>query len=309
VALSPHVPELGALQLLLAVAQTGSFGAAGRELGLTQQAVSARLRTVESTVGVRLFDRGSRGTTLTDAGALLADWASRVLGAAEELDAAISALRGARDSQLTVAASFTVAEYLLPSWLARLRIELGPRTGVNLVVRNTTEVMELVLSGSAGLGFIEGPDLRAGLDAVTVATDRLLLIVPAGHPWTRRRAGVYAEELASTPLVAREPGSGTRAVIDQALERAAPHTPRAAPALELSATTAIRQAVLAGAGPALLASIAVHDDITAGRLVRIPIVEKPDLRRQLRAIWPEGPLPAGPARALLTIARQTNPPA
>jgi DNA-binding transcriptional LysR family regulator len=154
---------------------------------------------------------------------------ARVLGAAEELDAAITALRGARDSQLTVAASFTVAEYLLPTWLARLRIELGPRTGVNLVVRNTTEVMELVLSGNAGLGFIEGPDLRAGLDTVTVATDRLLLIVPAGHPWTRRRAGIHAVELASTPLVAREPGSGTRAVIDNALERAAPRRTPPAP--------------------------------------------------------------------------------
>lgn len=305
-ALSPHVPDLRALELLLTVARTGSLGAAGRELGLTQQAVSARVRTIEKLVGTRVLQRDTHGSTLTDAGALLADWAGRVMAAADELDVAITALRGARDGRLDVAASYTIAEYLLPGWLARLRTELGPDTGVNLVVRNSTQVAALVLAADAGLGFVEGPDLPAGLDSVTVATDHLVLVVAPGHRWARRGRSVDPAELATTALVTREPGSGTRIVLDRALATAAPDVARAAPALELSATTAIRHAVLAGAGPAVLSAIAVQDDIAAGRLLRIRIESGLDLRRQLRGIWPEGPSPAGPARLLLSIARRAR---
>jgi molybdate transport repressor ModE-like protein len=169
--LSARVPDLDSLQLLLTVARTGSFGTAGRELGLTQQAVSARVRTIEKLVGVRVINRGTRGSTLTEAGALLADWATRVIDAAHELDVAMSALRTERDDHLDVAASYTVAEYLLPRWLARLRNELGPATGVNLVVRNSEQVAALVLDGAAALGFVEGPDVPAGLDMTAVGSD------------------------------------------------------------------------------------------------------------------------------------------
>ncbi len=200
-----------------------------------------------------------------------------------------------------MAASYTVAEYLLPGWLARLRAELGPGTGVNLVVRNSAQVAALVLRGDAGLGFVEGPDLPPGLDSVTVASDHLVLVVAPGHRWARRRS-VDPAELAATALVARESGSGTRIVLDRALAAAAPEVQRPAPALELSATP-IRHAVLAGAGPAVLSTIAVAADIASGRLVRVRIGGGLDLRRELRGVWPEGPEPAGPARLLLGIAR------
>ena len=304
--LSARVPDLDSLQLLLTIARTGSFGAAGRELGMTQQAVSARVRTIERLVGVRVINRGARGSTLTEAGALLADWASHVVDAAHHLDAAMSALRTQRDDHLDVAASYTVAEYLLPRWLARLRDELGPATGVNLVVRNSEQVAALVLDGSAALGFVEGPHVPAGLDRTTVGSDELVVVVPPGHPWTRRRRPFTAGELAAAALVTRERGSGTRQVLDDALAAAAPGERRAAPALELSATTAIRHAVLAGAGPAVLSLLAVGDDLAAGRLVRVRLHDL-NLRRQLQGIWPEGPVPAGPARDLLRIAT-TRPP-
>ena len=71
--------------------------------------------------------------------------------------------------------------------------------------------------------------------------------------------------------------------------------------LELSSTSAVRSAVSAGAGPAVLSSLAVQDDLAAGRLVAVA-VEGLDLRRSLRAVWPAGQRPAGPARDLLAIA-------
>ncbi|HRD13620.1 MAG TPA: LysR family transcriptional regulator, partial [Mycobacterium sp.] len=85
--LSARMPELGALQVLAEIARSGSLGAAGRELGLSQQAVSARLRSMESQVGVRLVTRSARGSTLTPAGVVVAGWAEQVLEVAGRLDA------------------------------------------------------------------------------------------------------------------------------------------------------------------------------------------------------------------------------
>jgi molybdate transport repressor ModE-like protein len=305
VALSAHVPDLSSLELLLAVARTGSLGAAGRELGLTQQAVSARIRTVERLVGVPVVSRGPRGSQLTKSGALVADWARGVLAAAEQLDAGIAALRGERDAHLTVASSLTVAEYLLPGWLVALRAEqlaagALPAT-VRLGVYNSGRVAEQVLAGEADMGFVEGPDVPAGLSARQVGTDTLVLVVAPGHHWARRSRPLAPAELASTPLVAREAGSGTRLVLESAL--AAAGVEPAPPALELSSTASIRGAVLAGAGAAVLSDLAVRDDLAGGRLVEVG-VSGLALRRVLRGVWAGGPPPAGPVRDLLRIAAQ-----
>jgi molybdate transport repressor ModE-like protein len=303
VALSAHVPDLSSLELLLAVARTGSLGAAGRELGLTQQAVSSRIRTVERLIGVPVVNRGPRGSQLTEPGALVVDWARGVLAAAEQLDAGIAALRGERDARLTVASSLTVAEYLLPGWLVALRAEqlaagAVPAT-VRLGVHNTERVAELVLTGEAGVGFVEGPDVPAGLSSRQVGTDTLVLVVAPGHGWARRSRPLAPAELAGTPLVAREAGSGTRRVLESAL--AAAGVQPLPPALELSSTASIRGAVLAGAGAAVLSDLAVRDDLAAGRLIEVP-VHGLALRRVLRGVWSGGPIPAGPARDLLRIA-------
>jgi len=306
VPLSAHVPDLSSLELLVTVARTGSLGAAGRELGLTQQAVSARVRTIERLIGVPVVARGPRGSQLTEPGALVVNWARAVLAAAEELDAGIAALRGERDAHLAVASSLTVAEYLLPSWLAALRTEQHaagtvPVT-VRLAVHNSEQVVALVRAGEAGVGFVEGPEVPAGLSAQPVGTDALVLVVAPGHRWARRSRALPPAELAGTPLVAREAGSGTRRVLESALAAALPPgTALAPPALELSSTAAIRGAVLAGAGAAVLSDLAVRDDLTAGRLVRVA-VQGLALRRVLRVVWVGGPAPAGPARDLLRIA-------
>ncbi|MFC7505232.1 LysR family transcriptional regulator, partial [Nocardioides sp. GCM10030258] len=119
--LSPHVPELRALELLVVVARTGSLGAAAAELGISQQAASSRVRTMESLVGEPLVTRSKRGSELTPTGELLVQWASRVLDAAHELDAGIAAMRVDRRGHLAIAASLTIAEHLLPGWLVGLR--------------------------------------------------------------------------------------------------------------------------------------------------------------------------------------------
>ena len=298
--LSQRVPDLDSLELLIAVAATGSLGRAAVARGISQPAVSARIQRMEQVAGLALVERSARGSSLTPAGALLADWARDVLAAAAVLDAGISSLRGSRDGRLRVAASLTVAEHLLPKWLVALAGS-RPETAVSLLAVNSTEVARQVLAAEAEIGFVEGPDVPDGLDAAVIGRDRLMVVVPPGHAWTRRRQALGGRELAETRLVHREADSGTRTALAAAL---AEHGQMATPLLELSSTSAVRSAVLAGAGPAVLSSLAVRDDLAGGRLVEVAVPDL-DLRRLLRAVWPQGQAPTGPGRDLLAIASRS----
>ncbi|MGW6691034.1 LysR family transcriptional regulator [Streptomyces sp. NPDC054961] len=298
VPLAHRVPDLGAMELLLAVARVGSLSGAARRLGITQPAASSRIRAMETRLGVALVDRSPRGSTLTREGALVTDWARRVVEAAEAFDAGAQALRGRRDSRLRVAASMTIAEYLLPGWLIALRGQ-RPGTAVSLHAGNSAAVAERVLAHEADLGFVEGLSVPEGLDAVVIAQDRLVVAVAPGHPWARRSRGVEAAELAATPLILRERGSGTRQVLDAAL---AGMGGLAEPLLELASTTAVKAAALSGAGPCVLSELALGDELAARRLVSVPVLDTP-LDRALRAVWPAGSRPAGPARDLLSLTR------
>ncbi|MFF7355406.1 MULTISPECIES: LysR family transcriptional regulator [Streptomyces] len=293
--LAHRVPDLAALELLLAVARLGSLGAAAREVGITQPAASSRIRSMERQLGVALVDRSPRGSRLTDAGALVTDWAGRVVEAAAAFDAGARALRDRRDSRLRVAASMTIAEYLLPGWLLALHAE-RPDTAVSLLAGNSAKVAELLLSGEADLGFVEGLTVPTGLDSAVIAHDRLIVVTAPGHPWARRRRPLTAHELAVTPLILRERGSGTRQVLDAALGGLA------RPLIELSSTTAVKASAVSGAGPSVLSELVVGEELSTRRLVSIP-VEDVSLRRELRAVWPTGHRPTGPARELLSLTR------
>lgn len=305
--LSSHVPDLPALELLLDVAGTGSIGAAARLHGITQQAASARLRTLEGLVGLTLLDRQARGSRLTDAGTAVAAWAERVVAAAAELDGAVAALRHQGAARLRVAASMTVAEHLVPRWLVSLRTRFpgGPAgPSVTLTATNSEDVERLVRGGDADVGFVEGPAAPEGLHTQVVATDRLVLVVPEGHPWARRSRAVSAPELAGTPLVARERGSGTRRALEAALTAAlGPGGVVSEPVAQFGTATAVREAVRAGLAPAVLSDLAVADDLVSGRLVAVRTTGL-DLRRDLRAVWMGADRPpAGPVRDLIAVAR------
>jgi DNA-binding transcriptional LysR family regulator len=295
--LPPQVTDLTGFDLLLSVARLGSVGRAAAAHHISQPAASARLRELERRLGVTLLHRSPRGSTLTATGALVADWARAAVDAADALATGVAALRATHESRLAVAASQTVAEYLLPAWLVALRAG-HPGLSVTLRAANSAEVAAAVLAGEVEIGFVEGPDAPAGLQAETVATDRLAVVVAPGHPWSKRRRGVTPAELAGTPLVSREAGSGTRRAFEEAL---AP-LKAAAPLLELSSTTAIKHAVAAGSGAAVLSSLAVTAELAAGTLVAVPTAMP--LQRRLRAVWPAAGQLIGPAGDLYAIARR-----
>lgn len=282
-----RVPDLPGLELVDAVARTGSMSAAGREFRITQQAVSTKIRAIERLVGVELFVRSPQGARLTPDGESVVAWARDVLAAAERMGAALDLLHTAPERTLTVGGSQTIAARLLPGWMLRLRdqqIAAGQHpTAVRLLTGNSTEVAHLVRTGTLDLGFIETPLVPADLGSTTVAIDRLVAVVPPDHPWT---GTVDLAEAAATPLVVRERGSGTRSAYEVAVAERLGRPP-AEPALELDTTVATLSAVAGGVAPAVLSELAVADDVQLGRVRRVEIAGDPVVR-PLTALWRGG---------------------
>lgn len=293
------LPDLGSLRLLEAVARTGSIGTAAREAGVSQQAASQRLRTMEAEMRLPLLQRGPSGSTLTPAGRLVVEWSTTLLARADEMEAAVQTLRDRRSGELHVYASMTTAEHLVPRWLVRLRRDGA--VNASLVAANTGAVLAAVRRGEADVGFTEGSGDLVGLGRQVVGNDRLTLVVAPDDPWAGRRA-VSAAAVGGRRLTSREPGSGTRQVAEDAF-RAAGHA-LAAPEVELTTNAAVLATVRAGGAPALISDLALAG---ASDLVVLP-VRGVDLTRHFHAVWLGGNRPpAGPVRDLLAVAGRVPP--
>jgi DNA-binding transcriptional LysR family regulator len=295
--LPPATPGLTALDLLDSVAELGSLGQAAARHGMSQPAVSMRMRQLEKLLGLRLLQRSPAGTRLTPAGERVAALSRRVLAEAGALMTGVELLVAEETSHLRVAASLTVAEHLLPGWLAALHQE-SPEVVLAVEVTNSARVLARVREGAAAVGFVEGQGrVLPGLKSAVIRGDLLVLVVQPGHPWARREAPVTGAELAATDLIVREPGSGTREILAGALAPWGGLRSR----LELGSTVAILAAARRGEGPAVLSALAVADDLAMGRLTAVR-TEGVELARSLRAVWAGESALAPLAQRLLKVA-------
>ncbi|WP_244501205.1 LysR family transcriptional regulator [Streptomyces sp. TP-A0874] len=299
---SGTLPDLPSLQLLVAVAETGSLGRAAVRMRISQPSASSRLRTLERRLGLHLLDRSPSGSRLTPAGTVVTDWARAVLAQAEALLEGAAALRSRQENRLRVAASLTIAEELMPGWLVTLR-EKAPDAHVGLTVTNSWGVVEALRRGECDMGFVEGPQIPDDLHRSPVGQDRLAIVVAPGHRWALRRRPIPGQELADTPLLVREAGSGTRETLERALRR---YDGIAVPALELGSTAPLRRAAAQGVAPAALSVLAVREELENHRLVEVEVDPALPLRRVLHAVWPKGRELPEPALHLLRAASASD---
>jgi DNA-binding transcriptional LysR family regulator len=289
--LPPWISDLPALDLLLSVAETGSVGRAAKRHGISQPTASERLARLERRLGVPLLVRSPRGSLLTPAGQAVAVWTQQVVSSAHALADGVRTLREDLQARLRVAASLTVAEYMLPAWLLSLR-RTHPDLEISAQVANSQGVCEMVRGGHADVGFVESPDIPDDLSSRRVGSDRVALVVSAGYPLAAR-ATISVADLLRQPLLLREPGSGTRDTFLNALGTA----PDLSHATSLGSTTTILATVRAGGGIGVISARATAAPVAAGELVELTVPGL-SLVRPLHAVW-LGKTPTGLAYELI----------
>lgn len=296
------LPNLSALALFVAVVDEGGLGAGARRAGIHQPNASRMIAQLEAQAGTALLERDPRGSRPTSAGLLYAAQARQLLEAAEQFSDWLRHSREEGVHELRVGVSMTIAEHLMPAWLAELR-RRSPRTRVDLEVLNSTQVLAGVHDGHLRLGFVETPRLPRDVHTLTLREDELVVVVAPEHPWALREGPLGLDELASTPLVVREGGSGTR----DAFEELVPAAGGTSPVQELGSNAAVRIAVASGAGPAVLSMLAVRSGLESGQLLRVPLAGS-RLRRPLTAVWSGPRRLSGPAADLVAVATAATPP-
>lgn len=255
---------LDQLRVFVTVARLGHVTRAGAALNLTQSAVSAAIAALEGRHGTQLFHRIGRGIQLTAEGALFLSEAEAVLARAAAAERALTELSGLKRGALRLYASQTIAAYFLPPLLHRFHLR-HPGIALELRQGNTTEVAAAVAACAADMGFIEGAVDNAALVAEPVATDEMVLVVGAHHPW----AGAGRPDLptlAEFDWVLRERGSGTRQVMEAALAGLglAPRDLRVG--LELPSNEAVCGAVAVGAGATVISRLVAEPRVRLGEL-------------------------------------------
>lgn len=291
-------PNLAVLELLIAVVDEGSLGAGARKVGMAQPNASRALAALEATLKTALLERSPRGSTPTARGLAVAEQARELLESAQRFTGWVSASQSENVVELRVGASMTIAETLLPAWLAEARRRL-PQMRVDVQVLNSSQVIHEVLQGTLQLGFVETPDVPVRLNSMVVQEDELLLVVDPFHPWAGRAGKISLRELAQTPLVVREEGSGTRAAVAGLLAG----LPTADPVQALASNAAVRVAVASGAGPTVMGRLAVRSALSSGELLRVPY-EGHGISRPLSAVWAGPQRLAGAAAVLAGVAAE-----
>ena len=279
------------LRVFREVATQASFRRAAEVLYITQPAVTQQIKALEEELGSRLFDRSGGKVRLTAAGEVLlrrADEAEATLSRAVE---EIGSLEGEARGALRVAASTTIAQYVLPRLLAEFARQ---HQGVQLELEsaNTQRVVEAVANNEAPIGLIEGPAHNQELVVERWLEDELVLVAPAGHEWAEEEIALSV--LGSAKLLVRERGSGTREVIEQALKRAGAPIQRLQIAMELGSTEALLACVEAGLGVGFASRFALERQRALGTLA---VVKVKGLRitRELSMVHPRGPKTNGVA--------------
>lgn len=277
-----HAMNLHQLRTFSVVASEGSITRAARVLHTSQPAVSKQLAELEDAVGLALLERLPRGVKLTEAGRLLARHAERIFAAERAAEMELAELSGLMRSRLSIGASTTIGSYLLPATFAAFN-RAHPRVKLELEIANTAAIQQLVAEDRIDLGFTEGLVSTEGLEVETFFHDQMVPIVSPDHA-ILRKPKVTAEDLVSLPIIARERGSGTREVIEAALfERGLEFEP----VMTLGSTEAIKRAVEAGLGLALVSSLSVDRELLSGRLRKVP-VEGLEIVRALHVVRRRG---------------------
>jgi DNA-binding transcriptional LysR family regulator len=269
------------LRVFLTVAARGSITDAAADLGVTQPAVSQALRELERRLGSELVRRGSSPLELSATGLRFLEGAERILAACTEAAELLDGGTGPLSGTLAIGASTTIGNYVLPSIMGQFTAQ-NPSTEIQLWIGNSADVVHRVARRDIEFGFIEGRCQHPDIDVTEIATDHLKLVCRHDHPLAQL-ASVPVSALSGQSLILREPGSGTREVVENRLAGVGVF---ATARMCLGNTEAIKTAIIDGHGISLLSGLTVEREVLAGLLCAIPVtgvsLARPFYRLKLR---------------------------
>src|SRR5882724_3449966 len=289
------------LEVFLAVAKEKSFSLAAKKIHSSQPTLSEHISELESELGKQLFFRHGRRrvVTVTEAGRVFEQFAERAVSAVEGARQALADLDGLAHGSLLIGASTTPGLYVMPRIIAAFRARY-PGVELKLQIANSQIIEKRVKERELDLGVVGGHTIGRGEECLAAGLlDELVLVVPSGHRWAKKR-DIAADQLAKEPMLMREPGSATRTVTERALQRAGV---KFQAAMELDHTEAIKQSVMAGLGVSLVSIYAVQGEIATRRLYALRL-RGVRIQRHFHVIHHEARRVTASARAFMELLEQ-----
>ena len=248
---------------------------------MTQPAVTFQVKQLEEHFNTRLFERSHSKITLTPAGRLAMEYAERILNLTAEMETRLTEMTGEVGGTLLIGASTTIAEYMLPRMLGDFKARY-PQVQARLTVANSETIESKIADHTLDIGLIEAPSHLHNLKADECCQDELVMIC-SGQNGLCKLSSVSAEQLADQPYISREAGSGTREVVDDFFKRAGIQPEDLNIVMELGSPEAIKGAVEAGLGIAIVSRATILKEIKLGELVAVPL--EPRLIRPLSVVY------------------------
>jgi DNA-binding transcriptional LysR family regulator len=289
------------LKVFRVVADNLNYRRAADELHITQPAVTAQIRSLEESLGIALFDRVGRETSLTLAGATLLQYVRQIEAVTNDAIAALAPFGGLDGVEVSIGASHTIAVYILPILLPHLLLE-WPKLRIHVTSGSTNEVLQALTLHQIGIALIEAPAHRPDLKVEAFGEDELTLIVKPDHRWAKKPY-ISTAELVQEPILLREVGSGMRHFVEEYLEQNGILRLQIQTFLDINSTEGIISAVEAGLGIGFVPSLALEKALRLGTVKAIHLNNGP-IRRELSIVSLNGPDPKGPIGALLELVRE-----
>lgn len=282
------------LKVFCSVCDHLSFRRAAEELHVSQPAITQQIKALEEELSIRLLDRTGGRVVLTPAGRVLKKRAAELAALVALTQEELAALNGEHSGLLRAGASTSIAQYVLPRMLWRFKRE-HPRVKLQISSGNTEQVVDWLLEGGIAIGLIEGPAMRKDVRVEPFMEDELVLLYPANHAW-KDREKLTVDDLKGVPFLLRERGSGTRRVLEMALEKAGLKMNDMDIAMELDSTEAIISSVESGLGIGFVTRAAILPRLPLGKIATAKI-KGLRIPRNFSLVYPTGPKPQGLAGA------------
>ncbi|MGQ9572440.1 MAG: LysR family transcriptional regulator [Dehalococcoidia bacterium] len=289
--------DIGHLEAFVQVAAHRSFSRAAEALRLTQPSITARIQSLERTLGEELFERSGRGVRLSDAGTAFLPYAERILQLLQEAKDSLEEVRSVQAGSLRLGSALTISTYVLPRMLRAFHSRYP---GVEVVVHTgrSEQVLNMVLSDEVQVGLVRSL-VHPDVETIDLYADEVILVANPDHPFAAKRKATI-EEVAAQPVILADRGSSYYGLF-HGFFRQAGVVPNVA--MELDSMEATKRMVEEGLGIALLPRVCLETALKQGLLVEVTITNAPPICRQIALIYRKSRKQARTVHAFLQVLK------